>query len=63
MAKWSYLSDTAGDRSRTRKLSALQVRRIRGWIAEGWSNGEIARVFGVTKAAISAIRTGRRWTD
>ena len=43
------------------KLTAEQVRLIRALLANGRSQSDVARDYGVTKSTIADIRHGRTW--
>lgn len=43
------------------KLTEMDVRFVRHWLSRGYSGVEVAKAFGVSKACISAVKTGRRW--
>ena len=45
------------------KLSELQVRRIRFRLADGDSQSDIARDYGVTRACINDIARRKTWVD
>ena len=49
-----------GDRSRRRKLSATQVRRIR---SDKRSNQEVAAAYGISYSHACAIRRGEFWSN
>lgn len=49
------------DGMRGRKLGPPEVRAIRGALADGERQREVAARFGVSQAAVSAIATGQRW--
>lgn len=44
------------------KLSEKDVRKIRELAKSGWSHGRIAKVYGVSRPAISAILRGETWS-
>lgn len=48
---------------RTAKLTANDVRVVRFYHRAGWKHEKIARAFGVSKAAISHIVTGKSWAN
>lgn len=52
-----------GDLNRAAKLTSNDAAIIKRLISEGYGNTEIAREFGVTHHAISAIRRGKAWTE
>jgi hypothetical protein len=43
------------------KLTSEDVREIRALLAAGQRQGEIGRVYGITKSQVSAINIGRAW--
>jgi len=53
--------DGAGERNGRAKLTGADVKAIRARLTGGESHGAIARDFGVTRAAVSDIKTGKRW--
>jgi len=53
--------DGAGERNGRAKLTGADVQAIRARLAGGEGHGTIARDFGVTRAAVSDIKTGKRW--
>jgi hypothetical protein len=58
-------SDTAGMKSRTRKLDAEQVREIKKAIAAHGDNvrthERLAKEYGVSRTAIRSIAVGHSW--
>lgn len=50
-----------GEMNGNAKLTANQVEQIRASIVSGKNNSEIARLYGVHHATISAIRLGKTW--
>lgn len=56
---WRRARGSAGDRHPSSKLSNADVLRVRGLLAAGATQLEVADTFGVTRANISAIATGR----
>lgn len=51
-----------GDRMRTAKLSAADVKEIRRLRAEGWRIYRLAGVFGVSHRAVRYVLEGKTWT-
>jgi transcriptional regulator with XRE-family HTH domain len=51
-----------GERNGRAKLSEYQVRRLRGYKAEGWTLSELALRFGISRGAAGDIVSGRRWS-
>jgi DNA invertase Pin-like site-specific DNA recombinase len=51
----------ASARPGTAKLDPGKVREIRRLLADGVPGVEVARRFGISKAAVSKIRNGRAW--
>jgi hypothetical protein len=55
------LNTARGERSGQSKLTADQVRAIRGRLAAGETHREIAAAFGVSQPCITFIATGATW--
>lgn len=51
----------SGELNARARLTADNVRDVRGLIADGWTNTSIALRFGVHHATISVIRRGKTW--
>lgn len=54
--------NSRGERHGRSKLTEANVKAIRGRLAEGFSLSAVAAEFGVSKANVGHIRTGRLWT-
>ena len=50
-----------GDRNHQSTLTEADVRRIKGRLAEGQTQVSLAAEYGITQAAISAIKLGKNW--
>lgn len=50
-----------GERGGMTVLTEVAVREIRKLIGEGWTNKDIARVFGVAPTTVSSIKRKRTW--
>ena len=55
------MSQSAGAKNGMAKLTEAQVAQIREALAAGEFQWKIAQRFGVTQAAISQIKNGRKW--
>jgi hypothetical protein len=55
------LSDTAGDKSRMRKVSSQDVREIRAAFAKGACPSKLAKQYGVLRTTILNIAKRRSW--
>lgn len=52
---------TAGENSRTAKLTKAQVSAIRKFVASGEKQRDVGDRFRVTQSAVSLINSGKRW--
>ena len=50
-----------GERNSQAKLTAATVRELRALAADGHSQAQLARRFGVGKTTVEAVLTGRTW--
>lgn len=50
-----------GERNGRAKLSEFQVRKLRAYKAEGWTQSELAARFGIARSTAGDIARGRRW--
>ena len=48
--------------SRSSKINLITVKRIRELLQQGQKQRDIAKIFGLSQAAISQINTGRNWS-
>jgi hypothetical protein len=56
------LQSNVGEKHSRAKLTDARVMEIRGMIASGMKQKEIAKLMGVTQSAISYANSGRRWS-
>jgi len=50
-----------GERHGQAKLTEIEVKWIKYWLKKGYSNREMAGVFGIREGRVSYIKTGRSW--
>lgn len=55
-------SKSQGERNRHAKLNLESVRDVKRMLGDGMGVSEVARIYGLQKAAISKINTGRNWS-
>ena len=60
--KATHGTQTRGETHGLSKLTGDQVRDIRGMLANGGKQSDIAEYFGVTPSNISAIKRNKSWT-
>jgi hypothetical protein len=53
--------DAIRDGSFVAKLTEDDVREVRELLAQGWTQTEIGKLFGVSQSQISLIKTGKEW--
>lgn len=58
---WAARRGAHGERGGNAKLTAADVAEIRGLLAQGFMQREVAAKIGTTRANISAIAIGRSW--
>lgn len=52
-----------GEKNPLAKLTAADVRVIREWGPAGWTQRDLAGAFGVCRATIAEVLTGKTWCD
>ena len=59
---WNPREDHLGEKNPQAKLNRVYVKKIREMAAEGMSDEVLARVYGVSSAAIRHVVAGSRWS-